>query len=193
MKLPTASSPVQTRQTKQQFAKPDGYLDYELGKAVQELPPFYTRLVAGSLSLVVFGAIAWAALSKVDEVAVAPGKVLPPGEQEEQPVRSLSSGTIKYINEVKLREGQQVRKGEILIALDSNAPQVDLETLENQAHLMRQDLQRATKAAEESHKADQKKAQKYERLGNNLQFARLKERKECPFFPGVYQENELYQ
>lgn len=188
MKPPISSSPVQTRQTKEEFAKPGAYLDYELGKAVQELPPLYTRLVAGSLSLAVFGAIAWAALSKVDEVAVATGKVLA-GEQEVQPVRSLSSGTIKYINEAKLREGQQVQKGEILIALDSTAPQVDIETLESQAQLKRQDLQRATKAADESHKADMNKAQiEYERLGNNLEFAKLKERKECPFFPGVYQE-----
>ncbi len=188
MKLPIASSPVQARQTKQQFAESGTYLDYELGKAVQELPPIYTRLVAVSLSFVVFGAIAWAALSKVDEVAVASGKVLA-GEQEVQPVRSLSTGTIKYINEAKVREGQQIQKGELLIELDSNAPQVDIETLKNQAQLIRQDLQRATKAADESHKADKKKAQiEYDRLGNNLEFAKLKERKECPFFPGVYKE-----
>ncbi len=170
------------------LAELDGDLNSEFWKAVQELPPLYTRLVAISLSLVVFGAIAWAALSKVDEVAVAPGKVLP-GEQEVQPVRSLSSGTIKSINEAKVRAGQQVRKGEILIALNSNAPQVDIETLENQAQLMRQDFQRATKAAEASHKASMKKAQiEYSRLGKDLEFAKLRERKECPFFPGVYQE-----
>lgn len=188
MKLPTASSPVQNRQTKQQFAKPDGYLDYELGKAVQELPPLYTRLVAISLSFAVFGAIAWAALSKVDEVAVAPGKVLP-GEQEVQPVRPLNSGTIKYINEAKVREGQSVQKGELLLKLDSNAPQVDIEALKNQAQLMRQDLQRATKAAEESHKADMNKAQiEYKRLEANVEYATIIERKECPFFASVYKE-----
>jgi HlyD family secretion protein len=55
MKLPFASSPVQARQTKEQFANPDAYLDYELGKAVQELPPLYTRLVGVTLSLAVFG------------------------------------------------------------------------------------------------------------------------------------------
>ncbi len=187
MKLPLASSPAQARQTKQQFVKPDPYLSYELGKAVQELPPLYTRLVAVSLSFAVFGAIAWAALSKVDEVAVAPGKVLA-GEQDVQPVRSLSSGKIKRINETKVREGQQIQKGEFLIALDSNAPQVDIETLEDQAQLMRQDLQLTTEAAAESHKADMKKAQiEYSRLGSNFEFATLKERKDCPFFPGVYQ------
>ncbi len=188
MKRFLAASPAQARQTKQEFANPEAYLDYELAKAVQELPPIFTRLVGVTLSLAVFGVIAWAALSKVDEVAVAPGKVLP-GEQEVQPVRSLSSGKIKYINETKVREGQQIQKGEILIALDSSASQVDIETLENQAQLMRQDLQRATKAAAKSHEADMKKAQiEYSRLRDNLEFAKVKERKECPFFSSVYQE-----
>ena len=61
MKLPFASSATQARQTREQFANPDAYLDYELGKAVQELPPLYTRLVGITLSLAVFSALAWAA------------------------------------------------------------------------------------------------------------------------------------
>ena len=43
MKRFLAASPAQARQTKQEFANPDAYLDYELGKVVQELPPLYTR------------------------------------------------------------------------------------------------------------------------------------------------------
>lgn len=128
MKRLESASPARARQTREEFANSEAYLDYELGKAVQQLPPLYTRLVGLGVSLAVFGAIAWAALSKVDEVAVAPGKVFP-GEQEVQPVRSLSSGKIKYINQTKLREGQQVQKGETLIELDSNAPQNDIEML----------------------------------------------------------------
>lgn len=68
---PLNSSPAKARQIRQQFANPEDYLSYELGKAVQELPPLYTRLVAGSISLLVFGALAWAHFSKVDEVATA--------------------------------------------------------------------------------------------------------------------------
>ena len=33
MKRFLAASPAQARQTKQEFANPDAYLDYELGKA----------------------------------------------------------------------------------------------------------------------------------------------------------------
>ncbi|NMG19795.1 HlyD family efflux transporter periplasmic adaptor subunit [Brasilonema bromeliae] len=182
MKLPFASSPAQARQTKEQFANPDAYLDYELGKAVQELPPLYTRLVGVTLSLAVFGAIAWAGLSKVDEVAVAPGKLIP-GEQDVQPVRSPSSGKIKYINETKVKEGQPVQKGDILVALDSESSQTEIQRLNNQAQLMKQDILRATKAAEESQKARIKEAEiEYSRLRNNLNSAQRKADKECPFF-----------
>lgn len=184
MKLPFASSPAQARQTKEQFVNPDAYLDYELGKAVQELPPLYTRLVGVTLSLAVFSALAWAGLSKVDEVAEAHGKLIP-GE-EVQPVRSPSSGKIKYVNETKVKEGQQVQQGETLIALDSESSQVDVERLNNQVILKRQDIQRVSQAGDESQKARIKEAQiEYSRLLINLNSARRKADKECPFYGGT--------
>ncbi len=66
---PNAANPAQSRQIKQRLAQPEESLSYELGKAVQELPPLYTRLLAGGISMLVFGAITWAYFSKVDEVA----------------------------------------------------------------------------------------------------------------------------
>jgi HlyD family secretion protein len=151
MKLPFASSATQARQTREQFASPDAYLDYELGKAVQELPPLYTRLVGITLSLAVFSALAWAAYSKVDEVAEAHGKLIP-GE-EVQPVRSPSSGKIKYVNETRVKEGQQVQQGETLIALDSESSQVDIERLTVNFNLFpyRQKLQKTTVKMWNSH------------------------------------------
>ena len=53
-----SATPAQARQTREQFANPEADLDYELAKAVQELPPLYTRLVGVVLSVAVFGAIA---------------------------------------------------------------------------------------------------------------------------------------
>lgn len=98
------------------------------------------------------GAIAWAGLSKVDEVAVAPGKLIP-GEQDVQPVRSPSSGKIKFINETKIKEGQQVQKGDLLVALDSESFLADIEKLNNQAQLIKQNIQLASQAGDESQKA----------------------------------------
>ncbi|QYO64383.1 hypothetical protein [Leptolyngbya sp. 7M] len=66
------TSSAQARQTRQQFVSPEDYLSYELGKAVRELPPLYTRLLAGTLSVLVFGAIGWAHFSKVDAVHASP-------------------------------------------------------------------------------------------------------------------------
>ncbi|MBN3921598.1 HlyD family efflux transporter periplasmic adaptor subunit [Nostoc sp. NMS4] len=157
MKLPLDSSPSQSRQTREQFTNPDTYLDYELGKAVQELPPLYTRLVGIILSAAVFGAIAWAGLSKVDQVAEAHGKLIP--GDEVQPVRSLSGGKIKFVNRDKVKEGQQIQQGDVLIALDSEASQIDIEGLNQQAESIRQDIESRSKAAEESQKASIKQAE----------------------------------
>ena len=39
MKFPWTSSPTQALRIKQELAKPEENLSFELGKAVQELPP----------------------------------------------------------------------------------------------------------------------------------------------------------
>jgi HlyD family secretion protein len=132
-----ASSPAQARQTKQQFAKSEDYLSYELGKAVQELPPLYTRLLAGSISLLVFGAITWAYFSKVDEVAVAPGDLI--ASTQVRPVRSLGEGTIRAI---KVKEGDRVQKGDVLIERNSDLPQAEVDRLAKSARLIQEDLRR---------------------------------------------------
>jgi HlyD family secretion protein len=183
MKLPFASSATQARQIREQFANPDAYLDYELGKAVQELPPLYTRLVGITLSLAVFGAIAWAGLSKVDEVAEAHGQLIP-GE-EVQPVQSPSGGKIKRINPTKVKEGQQVQKGETLIALDSESSQVDIERLNNQLQLINQEYQYIN-LADKGQKA-RISQEKYERdrLLNGLAEAKNEADRLCPLVGGI--------
>ena len=141
MKAPLDSSPIQSRQIKQQFSEPDAYFSSELGKVVQDLPPLYTRLVAASISLAVFGTIAWLSFSKVDEVAVAPGELIP--SDPVQPVRALNSGIVLSI---KVNEGQQVQKGDVLIEYDSEQLQAQVNNLKQQAELIRADLSRAGKA-----------------------------------------------
>ncbi len=101
MKRLESATPAQARQTREEFANPDAYLDYELYLAVKKLPPLYTRLVGVTLSLAVFGAIAWAAFYKVDEVAVAPGKIIP--SDRVQPVRACvtnHSKSLTYFSKV---------------------------------------------------------------------------------------------
>jgi multidrug efflux pump subunit AcrA (membrane-fusion protein) len=137
MKSSLFANAIQSRQTKENFAKPEEKLSYELGKAVQELPPIYTRLLAGTISLIVFGAISWAHFSKVDEVATAPGELI--AASKVRPVTSLGNGSIVA---VKVKEGDRVTKNQVLIERDPNLKQTDVNRLAKTSKLIEEDLQR---------------------------------------------------
>lgn len=137
MKVSISNTPAQSRQTKQRLASPDESLTYELGKAVQELPPLYTRLLAGAISVLVFGSIAWAYYSKVDEVAIAQGELIP--SNQVRPLRALSAGSIQVIN---VKEGDPVKKGQVLVEMDAGVSQAEVNRLEQSAKLIREDIAR---------------------------------------------------
>jgi hemolysin D len=59
-------------------------------------------------------ALLWAVLGKVDVVAVAPGKVVPAGN-----VKLIQPIEIGAVRAIHVRNGQFVRKGQLLIELDS--------------------------------------------------------------------------
>lgn len=131
------TAPATARQTRQQFVNPEDYLSYELGKAVRELPPLYTRLLAGTLSAIVFGSITWAYFSKVDEVAVTQGELIP--SSQIRPVRALEGGVI---GEIRVKEGDQVAQGDVLIVQDPALSQAEVDRLSQSADLIRQDINR---------------------------------------------------
>ncbi len=137
MKFSLAANAVQARQTKERFAKPEEQLSYELGKAVQELPPLYTRLLAGTISFVIFGAISWAHFSEIDEVATATGELI--ASTQVRPVTALGNGSILA---VKVKEGDRVTKDQILIQRDPNIQQTDVNRLAKSSKLIEDDLQR---------------------------------------------------
>ncbi|MBD2461822.1 HlyD family type I secretion periplasmic adaptor subunit [Oscillatoria sp. FACHB-1407] len=137
MESPRPTSSAHARQTRQQFVNPEDYLSYELGKAVRELPPLYTRLLAGSLTALVLGAITWAHFSKVDEVATTQGELIP--AQQVRPVRALDGGIIR---EIRVKEGDRVQQGDILIEQDPDVSDAAVERLRQSAELIRQDIAR---------------------------------------------------
>ncbi|MCG6135486.1 MAG: HlyD family efflux transporter periplasmic adaptor subunit [Nostoc sp. LLA-1] len=137
MKNSLVANAAQARQTKQRFARPEDQLSYEVGKAVQELPPLYTRVLAGTITLVIFGAIAWANFSKIDEVAIAPGELI--ASTQVRPVTALSGGAIL---DVKVEEGDYVAQDQVLIQRDTDLRQTDVTRLAQSAKLIQEDLQR---------------------------------------------------
>lgn len=137
MQSPETASPAQTRQTRQQFVNPEDYLSYELGKAVRELPPLYTRLLAGSISVLVAGTIGWAYFSKVDEVAVTHGQLIP--ATQIRPVQALEGGVIRSIY---VKEGEQVKQGQVLIEQDPKLSGAEVDRLKQNVNLIRQEIAR---------------------------------------------------
>lgn len=131
------SSPIQRQQTKQKFTSVEGYLSHELGRAVEKPQPIFTRLLAGGISLLFFGTITWAAVSKVDEVATAQAEVIP--SSRVQPVRSLSGGLLR---DIKVKEGTQVTKGSPLVELDPTISEAEYQRLKQLVDLGKQALGR---------------------------------------------------
>lgn len=132
-----STSPAQARQTRQQFANPEDYLSYELGKAVRELPPLYTRLLAASLTGLVFGSIVWAYFSFTDEVAVTQGEIIP--SQQVRPVTALQGG---IISRILVEEGDEVKQGDVLLEQDAGVSNAEVDRLKEAAELIRQDIAR---------------------------------------------------
>jgi adhesin transport system membrane fusion protein len=78
------------------------------------------------LLLVLLVALGWAALAKVDIVTKANGRVVPDGR--EQVIASLEGGILR---EMLVREGQQVKAGQVLATLDPT--RVEAQQAEGQA------------------------------------------------------------
>ncbi|KAA0238111.1 biotin/lipoyl-binding protein, partial [bacterium] len=80
--------------------------------------PTIIRLTMVTTSLAILAFIAWAGVTNINEVARTPGEVVPQGFQ--QVVQHLEGGIVR---EIKIREGQQVEKGQVLVVLDGAGSQ----------------------------------------------------------------------
>ena len=92
---------------------------------VQESPPSpFGRAVLLRLMLLFAAGIAWATLSHIDTVAVARGKLVPGGRSKV--IQPLDSGIVRSI---RVRDGQAVRRGAVLVELDPTPTTADLRRL----------------------------------------------------------------
>lgn len=90
----------------------------------ERLPSPAARVGALAIVGLVAVAVAWVCLGRVDTVAIARGKVVPVGRAKT--VQPLEAGLVRAI---RVRDGQAVRRGEVLIELDPTASAADLERL----------------------------------------------------------------
>ncbi len=107
---------------------------------VTETPPSPTkRLVMWTvLALIVIGLL-WAFLGHINEVAVAPGKVIPSGQAKTVQVKN--KGIVK---EIRVVEGQEVKEGDVLVLLDPTTTSADYDSLKKRAAYYKLDIQRLT-------------------------------------------------
>ena len=107
---------------------------------VTETPPSPTgRIVMWSILILIVVALAWAFLGHINEVAVAPGKVIPSGQAKTVQVKN--KGIIK---EIRVEEGDNVKEGDILVVLDPTTTNADYDSLKKRAAYYKLDIQRLT-------------------------------------------------
>lgn len=89
----------------------DWVTDSDWAKLQQE--PVRARLLLRVMALIIFLLLVWAAFAKLDEVARGEGKVIPSSQL--QIIQSYDGGVVQ---EVLVREGQIVEKGDLLLRID---------------------------------------------------------------------------
>lgn len=102
-------------------------LEYEFlphALEIEETPPKRTsRILIWIIFSIMVATFLWAYLGRVDEVAVARGKIVPDGRIKI--IQPVETGVIRAIH---VTEGQRVKEGQLLIELDPTIKQADAES-----------------------------------------------------------------
>jgi hemolysin D len=105
-------------------------LEYEFlppALEISETPPSpLGRFTIWFIFLGIIIALVWSYLGKIDEVAVARGKVIP--DKRVKVIQPLEEGVVTAIH---VNEGQKVSKGQLLLELDSTITEADVVSLKN--------------------------------------------------------------
>jgi adhesin transport system membrane fusion protein len=87
-------------------------------RAYVEQQPLRARKILYAVAVTVVCLVIWSALAKIDEVTKGQGKVIP--SRQVQVIQSLDGGVV---TELLVREGDTVKKGELLVRLDQTRSQ----------------------------------------------------------------------
>ncbi|MDA9431619.1 HlyD family type I secretion periplasmic adaptor subunit [Bradyrhizobium sp. CCBAU 51627] len=92
---------------------------------IVETPPSPTARASGAVVMLFFcAALAWAALGKIDIIASATGKIVP-GDR----VKLIQPLEIGVVRSIRVRDGQTVKAGEVLVELDPTVNEAELQHL----------------------------------------------------------------
>ena len=105
---------------------------------LQDAPPSPLPRVVLWILLALFAiALAWAAVGRLDIIAVAQGRIVP--QSYLQIVQPAEQGIVK---ELLVREGDAVKAGQVLVRMDARLSEADIRTLRNELALRSLTLRR---------------------------------------------------
>lgn len=112
--------------------------DNYLAKAIlleEATSPRFTRVTIGLAMGLLVAFIVWSSIARLEVVAVALGQIVPTGSV--QVIQHLDGGRVAAIN---VREGQQVKKGDVLLSINPLDARSDLEGLTARAKKLKSEV-----------------------------------------------------
>lgn len=111
------------------FKGKEDRLQYEFLPAAEEIvetpPSPFGRIVLWLITALLAIALAWSYFGKLDIIAPATGKIAPEGS-----IKTVQPASPGVVTEIKVSEGQKVKKGQLLIQLDNSIAKSDVKMAE---------------------------------------------------------------
>jgi hemolysin D len=111
------------------FKRQEDRLRYQFLPAAEEIvetpPSPFGRIILWLITALLAIALAWSYFGKLDIIAPATGKIIPQGS-----IKTVQPASPGVVTEIKVEEGQTVKKGDLLIQLDSSLAKSDVKTAE---------------------------------------------------------------
>ncbi len=111
------------------FKGKEDRLRYQFLPAAEEIvetpPSPFGRIVLWLITALLAVALAWSYYGKLDIIAPAIGKIIPEGS-----IKTVQPASPGVVAEIKVSEGQKVKKGQLLIQLDNSIAKSDVKTAE---------------------------------------------------------------
>lgn len=104
-------------------------LQYEFLPAAEEIietpPSPFGRVVLWLITALLIVAFSWSYFGKLDIIASATGKITPEGS-----IKTIQPASSGVVTDIKVSEGQKVKKGQLLIQLDNSVAKSEVKTAE---------------------------------------------------------------
>lgn len=111
------------------FKRREDRLRYQFLPAAEEIvetpPSPFGRTILWLITALLVIALAWSYFGKLDIIAPATGKIIPQGS-----IKTIQPASAGVVTEIEVEEGQAVKKGDLLIQLDSSLAKSDVKTAE---------------------------------------------------------------